>query len=85
MKSADWLKVPGYGQHGVDILADLAAAEAERVKDAANLLHEFTRAETAERANAVMLNALEHVRAHAHYAPGTGELVEAAIIAGRIG
>jgi hypothetical protein len=31
MKSVDWLKIPGYGQRGVDILADLAAVESERV------------------------------------------------------
>ena len=29
MTHADWLKVPGYGQRGVDILADLEAAENE--------------------------------------------------------
>ena len=30
MKASEWLKVPGYGQRGVDILADLEAAEKER-------------------------------------------------------
>ena len=30
MRSADWLKVPGYGQRGVDILSDLSALEEER-------------------------------------------------------
>ena len=36
MNSADWKAVPGYGQRGVDILADLEAAEKERN----DLLHE---------------------------------------------
>jgi len=55
MKSVDWLKIPGYGQRGVDILADLAAVESERVKGAANLLHEFIRAETAEALKVALL------------------------------
>jgi hypothetical protein len=48
MNASEWREVPGYGQRGVDILAELEAAEKANWDREKDVKFEFDRAEKAE-------------------------------------